>query len=134
MPDQGLHRALGALLRDFNTRGGYTLSLVCDQQGLPLAAHGTGVDAELLSAFTSLFDDVVQRAVRDLGFTAVDEVTLLEPGRGRFVIRPLAAHADDRMYLVVQMAPRATWRRNTGVLVGALRGVLAAHGRAEGAP
>jgi len=112
---KGLHEPMERLLREFNARGGYALSLVCTDQGLPLASAGQGLDPETLSAFTSLFDDVVVRALRDLELKSVEELTLLEPGRGRYVVRPLEL-GEPRLFLLIQMDPRATWRRNTRLL------------------
>lgn len=132
----GLHAPIERLLREFNARGGYRLSLVCTDQGLPLASAGQGLDAETLSAFTSLFDDVVVRALRDLELQSVEELTLLEPGRGRYVVRPLEL-GEPRLFLLIQMEPRATWRRNTRQLVDGLnqliRGLDSQSGEEEGA-
>lgn len=125
MRERGIYARVASLLDATNTLGGYPMSLVCTEQGLLVASSGDGLDGEELAAFTSLFEEIVRRAVRDLGFGAVDEVTLLDPGRGRFVVRPLVFEAGARMFLVVQMDPKATWRRNTNQLCLELVRVLA---------
>lgn len=125
MRGRGIHAHIASLLQATNTLGGYEMSLVCTEQGLPVSSAGAGLDSDELAAFTSLFDNIVQRAQRDLGFKAVDELTLLDPGRGRFVIRPLELSQRTRMFLVVQMDPKKTWRRYTNQLASELLKALA---------
>lgn len=128
MSRHGLHASIAEHLQVNNARGGYKLSLLCTEQGLLLASAGQGLDAELLSAFASLFDEVVRRALRDLELVGVDELTLLDPGRGRFIIRPLRPRGATRLFVVVQADPRGTWRRNTNRLCEALELLLEREG------
>ena len=125
MRGRGTHAPVASLLQATNTLGGYEMSLICTEQGLAVSVAGQGLDSDELAAFTSLFDNIVQRARRDLGFKAVDELTLLDPGRGRFVIRPLVFGAGTTMFLVVQMDPKRTWRRYTNQLASELLKVMA---------
>ncbi len=124
MGDRSLHQSVSTLLREHNQRGGYSFTLLCTEEGLPLASDGEGPDAEVLSAVASLFDEVVLRALRDLNLRTVEELTLLDPGRGRYVVRPLKA-GEARMFLVVLMAPRLPWRRNLHLLCADLEKYLA---------
>ncbi len=120
----GLHDRVTALLAANNAAGPYDLSLVCTAQGLVISSAGEALGEEDVAAFTSLFDDVLRRAVRDLGFHRVDEVSLLDPGRGRYVIRPLAVDGVG-FFLVVRGHPTTSWRRNTTRLAAVLQGELA---------
>lgn len=124
MAEQGLQAQVTALLERCNAEGGYESSLVCTDRGLVIASAGGGVDEEDTAAFTSLFDDVVLRARRDIGFRIVDEVTLLDPGRGRVVIRPIPLSAGVSFYLVVSVPTDKSWRRNTNRLCKELPLVL----------
>lgn len=119
-------------LRATNIVGGYRGALVCTEQGLLVASDGDALgDDEALAGFASLFDEIVRRGGRDLGLAAVDEVTVLDGGAGRLVIRPLGDPAApvaadrSRMFLVVAMEADASWRRNTNRLVARLRELLA---------
>ena len=137
MHERGLYERVTALLHATNVLGGYHCSLVCTEQGLPIASSGDGIPDEDLAAFTSLFDDIVQRATRDMGMTVVDEVTLLDPHTGRLVIRPLSLDGEHRLFLVVRVPVKASWRRNTNRLVLSLSTELApliAHADAEVSP
>jgi hypothetical protein len=80
---------------------------VCTDQGLLVAASGESLRSEIAAGLTSLFDDIVVRAQRDLGFPRVDELTLTDGDSNRYVIRPLPIEANLRLFLVVQV-PVAT--------------------------
>ncbi len=109
----GLEHQLMAILEAH--LGDYPRSLVCTEDGLPIASYGEStVGTDDLAAFASLFDNVVTRAKRDLGFRDVDEVTLLDKDGHRLIIRPLPIASDARTFLVLWADRRATWRRNTG--------------------
>jgi hypothetical protein len=111
----GLERQVTALLAAMNARGAYEMSLVCTDQGLLVASAGDAVDTEVVAGFTSLFDDIVARSERDLGFGRVDEVSLLDTHKGRFVIRPVMVNGR-RFFLVAQVPADGTWRRNTTLM------------------
>lgn len=120
----GLQDRITAELRATNAAGGYLASIVCTHEGLLVAADGRVFREEQLAGFTSLFDDIVVRAGRDLGIGAVDEVALRDRELGRLVIRPVNDEGLPRMFLVVLVPSQATWRRNTNTLLERLRGLL----------
>jgi len=121
----GLSQQITALLQATTALGGYPAAFVCTHDGLVVAAAGDGDLAEMTAAVVSLFDDVLVRAKRDLSFTEVDEVALLDPQRGRLVIRPLPVEGSSAFFLVVQVPKKASWRRNTNVLRSRLMPILA---------
>lgn len=125
MATPGIQRRAEALLEATNLLGGYPSSLVCTDQGLVVASAGERSDDDDMAAFTSLFDDIVVRARRDLGFSAVDEVTLVDSGGLRTVIRPLELNGTSRLFVVVQVPAKVTWRRHTNVLCKQLAELLA---------
>lgn len=117
MTKLGVEAEVTALLAGMNAMGGYQLSLVCTDQGLLVASAGETVRSEVAAGLTSLFDDIVVRAVRDLGVADVDELTLSDAKVGRFVVRPLQTEGSDRrLFLVVQVPRDASWRRNTNIV------------------
>jgi len=114
------------LLEAMNLLGGYETSFVCTEQGLLVAsASSDEVNSEEVAGFTGLFDSILTRAIRDLGFRRVDEVTLLDSTRDRLVIRPLPLEGRPRMFLVLRVPPKATWRRNTNKVCFQLADILA---------
>lgn len=112
---QGLELRITDLLRAANREGDFPMSLVCTEQGLLVAASGEG-DFDDRAALASLFDDVVLRARRDLGFLAVEELALRDRAFGHLVLRPLPVALSERMFLVVQVPPTRPWRRTTNRL------------------
>lgn len=112
---------IAALLRKTNDLAGFSTSLVCTDAGLLVASEGDDSDEDHLAGLTSLFDDIVIRADRDVGMSRIDEVALLDPTWGRCVIRPIPTNASfGRLFLVVRLGPKSTWRRYTNRL---LRGI-----------
>lgn len=105
------------LLEEVNLESGFSMSLVCTEAGLLIASAGDGADEDQLAGLTSLFDDIVVRAKRDVGLDVIDEVTLLDPVWGRCVVRPLPVQGEyGRLFLVVRVDARSTWRRYTNKL------------------
>jgi hypothetical protein len=74
-----------------NAAGGYSMSLVCTDRGLLIASAGETVRSEAIAGLTSLFDDIVVRAVRDLGLADIEEFTLADARVGTLVVRPIDA-------------------------------------------
>jgi hypothetical protein len=121
----GLTHRITELLDARTAEGGYPAAFVCTDDGLVIAAAGDAALAELTAAVVSLFDDVLLRATRDLKFSEVDEVTLVDPRTGRLVVRPLPMASGANFFLVVQVPRGATWRRHTNALRRQLIPVLA---------
>ena len=125
MTRPGIAVQITRLLQATNHLGGYPASLVCTDKGLLIASAGDTVRDEELAGFTSLFDDIVVRAQRDLDMEAIDEVSLLDGARGRTIIRVLPLDSPDlRLFLVVRVPRNRTWRRNTNRLFRELVPVL----------
>jgi hypothetical protein len=125
MPEHAIDARLTGLLADMNALGGYPMSLVCTDQGLLLASAGETLRSEITAGLTSLFDDIVARAARDLSLAQVDELTLSDAVAGRTIIRPLThAGGQVRLFLVVQVPPGRSWRRNTNLVVRKLLAIL----------
>ncbi len=117
MSAPGVDVQITALLTGMNTLGGYPMSLVCTDQGLLIAASGPPLRSEIIAGLTSLFDDIVGRATRDLELQHIDEITLSDGAAGRLVIRPISRpEASVRLFLVAQVPKDAAWRRNTSVV------------------
>ncbi len=115
MSSIGLESQITTLLTGMNAMGDYPMSLLCSEQGLLLASAGELAQSETVAGLTSLCNDIVLRAVRDLNFVGVDEITLVDRRLGRFVIRPLPHAVDPRLYLVVAVPRHRSWRRNTSI-------------------
>lgn len=113
MSTVGVEAQITATLHAMNAEGGYPMSLVCTAHGLLVAVAGEILRSEVLAGLTSLFDDIVARAARDLGLAAIDELSLSDARVGRLVVRPLTNDSPTRLFLVVQVPPHRAWRRST---------------------
>jgi len=129
----GLSHTITDLLGATATEGSFPAAFVCTDDGLVIASAGDGAAVDMTAAVVSLFDDVLLRATRDLHFSEVDEVTLVDPVAGRLVIRPLPIDGGPVFFLVVQVPKKATWRRHTNNLRRRLVPILQplAHGEVE---
>ena len=83
------------------------------------------MSSEQLAGLTSLFDDIVVRARRDLALEWVDEVTLFDPSTGRFVVWRVPIDGSPRFFLVLQVPARSTWRKHSNKLIKELAEWLA---------
>jgi hypothetical protein len=124
MTGPGVEERVTRLLSSLNARGGYPMSLVCTDSGLLVASAGELARSEVIAGLTSLFEDIVARADRDLGLADIDELSLSDAEVGRFIVRPLARDHDPRLFLVVQVPRERTWRRNTNQAARDLLAVL----------
>jgi len=108
---------IASLLEEVARQGSYEEILVTTGDGFPIASSsGDYVASENLAGVCALFDDVVERTERDLGMARVDELTVVDGRRGRLVIRPVPFVSDQRLFVVVRLNVRGTWRRNTNQL------------------
>ena len=119
----GIEQRMTTMLGTANAGGGFPLSMVCTTEGLPIASSGEG-SPEDLAGFTSLFEDIVARASRDLGLKGIGELTLRNAD-GRHVIRPLRIEDRTVAFLVVRVPRQRSWRRLTNRLVVELTEALA---------
>lgn len=124
MPTQGIERALTDLLEEMNARGGYSLALVCTEEGLLVASAGERLRSEVVAGITGLFDDVARRVARELELESVDELTVCAGKGGRMVVRCLGARSRPRLFLVVQVPAARAWRRNTSTVARKVRAIL----------
>lgn len=118
-------REITELLAGMNALGGYPMSLVCTDQGLLVASSGQTLRSEITAGLTSLCDDIIARAARDLDLLQVDELTVSDAAVGRLVVRPIPQEPGQvRLFLVVQVPRDGSWRRNTNLVARRLQTIL----------
>ena len=97
---------LSEILREMNEAGGFSISVLTDRHGFPLAsAARDGNDADTQSAVVALIQKTATQAANQLGIGQADEITLFDEAGNRLVCRPfqvnehqliLAVRIDDR--------------------------------------
>lgn len=100
------------------------LAILCTDEGLVVAASGDPDEADELAGLTTLFDTILTRAERDHGVRRVDEFTLLDPRRGRLIVRPVPTAGTMRFFLVLRLAPSRRWRAHTNRAVADLSAMV----------
>lgn len=110
--------SLNELLNWSVTSGGFSAAVVTTMDGLPLASVKSNIEPETLAALSSLFDNTASRAESFLGWTKVEEMSLVSSDGVRLVIRPFAAEVDHYMLVVVVPAGKSYRRVTNRVLRG----------------
>lgn len=97
---------LSEILQEMNEAGGFSISVLTDRHGFPLAsASRAGDDPDTQSAVVALIQKTATQASNQLGIGQTDEITLFDNDGNRLVCRPfqvnehqliLAVRIDDR--------------------------------------
>ena len=108
-----IDQLLEEVLSNANRAGGFAHTLLANPDGMILAASGEEDESQLTAAaFCSLFEEAFSRASTDLGFSELDELTLMDGNKWRYVIRLVT----DDLFLVARVPPKKRWRRVTNTL------------------
>ncbi len=108
---------LSKLLTDMNAAGNFTISVLTDRQGLPIAfATAPGYDPERQSAVVALVQKTACQASTHLGMVT-DEISLNAVDGQRLVCRPFDVNGNT-LILAVLIGDRAqSYRRLTNKTV-----------------
>ncbi len=113
---------LADLLRTLNQDGGFSISVLSDQQGFPLAsATDPGQDPDLQAAVVALIQKSAVQATNQLGMAETDEISLYSAGGRRLVCRLFTAN-EHRLILAVQIPDKTqSYRRLTNRAIAAIQ-------------
>jgi predicted regulator of Ras-like GTPase activity (Roadblock/LC7/MglB family) len=113
---------LSELLAEMNEHGQFSISVLTDQHGFPIAAAAQpGEDAETQSAVVALVQKTAVQAHNQLGMAQTDEISLFDADGQRLVCRPFNAKGFD-MILAVRIPNRnQSYRRLTNQMITAVR-------------
>ena len=113
---------LSDILAEMNEQGQFSISILTDQQGFPLAsASAEGEDPDTQSAVVALVQKTAVQAHNQLGMGQTDEISLFDASGQRLVCRPFAANGYD-MILAVRIPKRKqTYRRLTNNAIISIR-------------
>lgn len=113
---------LADLLRTLNEDGGFSISVLSDQQGFPLAsATEPGQDPDLQAAVVALIQKSAVQATNQLGMAETDEISLYSAGGRRLVCRLFTAN-EHRLILAVQIPDKTqSYRRLTNRAIAAIQ-------------
>jgi predicted regulator of Ras-like GTPase activity (Roadblock/LC7/MglB family) len=113
---------LAELLAEMNQEGGFSISILTDRQGFPIAsAAQPGEDPDVQAAVVALVQKTAVQARQQLGMAQTDEISLYDAEGQRLVCRPFDANGYD-MILAVRIPHRnQSYRRLTNLTISTVR-------------
>lgn len=97
---------LSEVLQEMNQEGNFSISVLTDRQGFPLAAASKeGEDPEMQSAVVALIQKTARQTENQLGMSETDEISLFDTQGNRLVCRPFSVNGRY-LILAVQMPDR----------------------------
>ncbi len=112
---------LNRLLAQLNQDGGFTISVLTDSQGLPIAAAGKdGLDSERQSAIVAMIQKTVSQVGNRLGMTEAEEISIYDSLGQRLVCRSFSANSHSLILAVTIPGSQITYRRLTRQAIAAI--------------
>lgn len=113
---------LAELLATMNEDGNFSISILTDRQGFPIASAATpDQDPEVQAAVVALVQKTAVQARQQLGMAQTDEISLFDAQGQRLVCRPFDANGHD-MILAVRIPNRnQSYRRLTNIAINNIR-------------
>lgn len=102
--------ALDQILDEMMDSGDFEVVVLASADGLPIAISPRGYDSETAAAMMALLLSVGRDAQRQLGMEALDEVSLYDERRVRFVSRCVTTPRET-LILAARVLPNRPYRR-----------------------
>ncbi len=114
-------KEINRLLEQLNTDGGFTISVLTDSQGLPIASAGdSALDPDRQSAVVALIQKTVSQVGNRLGMEGADEISFNDAHGQRMVCRPFKINAHDLILAVMIPKGQTSYRRLTNQATAAI--------------
>lgn len=115
MSNQIQQLSFDEILKQMNTAGHFSASVLASQDGLAIASAPmpSPYDADTMAAMVSMVKDFILQTQTRLGLAEVDEVSMVVGDRSRLVCRYFTADGEQPFVLAVVTPPNATYRRVT---------------------
>jgi|GEM_PF-1093321 len=107
---------LDNVLQRVNEEGGFKASILSTEGGFSISAVSSQFDDVVISAISSIVQEVSRKAERYIGFKRMDEVSLVDDDKFRLVCREFPVD-DSQFILTVVVPPYKTYRRLTNVAI-----------------
>ncbi len=111
---------LERILRLMNEEGHFKASVLVSAEGLPLSSVSSPFDAETMAAMVSLVRSTIERARQSIGLDEIDEVSVVQADRMRFICRCFRVE-EEELVLAVVAPPYQTYRRLTNRAINRIR-------------
>lgn len=107
---------LDNVLQRINEEGDFKASILSTEEGFSISAVSSQFDDVVISAISSIVQEVSRKAERYIGFKRMDEVSLVDDDKFRLVCREFPVD-DSQFILTVVVPPYKTYRRLTNVAI-----------------
>ncbi len=104
------------VLQRINEEGDFKASILSTVEGFSISAVSSQFDDVVISAISSIVQEVSRKAERYIGFKRMDEVSLVDDDKFRLVCREFPID-DSQFILTVVVPPYKTYRRLTNVAI-----------------
>jgi predicted regulator of Ras-like GTPase activity (Roadblock/LC7/MglB family) len=105
---------LTQLLTEMNQEGNFLVSLLADQNGLPIVfAAGDGYDAEKQSATIAMVKKSIAQNEKRLGISAAREINIVDEDGHLLICRSFTANNNDLTLAVLMDNRQQSYRRST---------------------
>jgi predicted regulator of Ras-like GTPase activity (Roadblock/LC7/MglB family) len=113
---------LKKLLVEMNKTGNFTISVLTDRQGLPIAyATAAGYDPDRQSAVVALVEKTAGQVGRQIGMAQADEIILNDATGQRLVCRFFNVNGHELILAVTMPDREQSFRRATSRAIGEIR-------------
>ncbi len=120
-PESGPEQ-LGRLLSQFIQDGGFSICVLTDQNGLPIAsACSNGFDPDRQAAVVGLVQKNVTTIAQALQFDHADEISYFYDQGQRLICKFFKAGDHDLILALTVVEKGKTYRRLTNLLISAIR-------------
>ena len=115
--------SLKEILYAMNEAGGFRLSVLTSNEGLPIATAPVDYNSDLAAAMVALLQRVSNDAQSQLEMSELDEVTIRDSDRTRLVCRYLTVRRQS-LILAAMVPPGSPYRRVTNRAAKQIRELL----------
>lgn len=113
---------LAKLLAEMNHQGNFSIAVLTDSQGLPIAsAAEPGQDPDLQAAMVALIQRTALQVRQHLGLAQTDEISLYDAEGRRLVCRPFKANDHDMILAILITERGQSYRRLTNKVVNMIQ-------------
>ncbi len=106
------------ILADMNREGNFSISVLTDKEGFPIASAATnGQDAEVQAAVVALVQRVANQVHNQLGMGSSDEIILNDTLGRRLICRLFTVNHHEMILAVLVPDKNQTYRRLTNTVI-----------------
>lgn len=116
------YKSLQALLEELNNDGGFSVTVLTDQNGLPIASSsGDSDDIDMQAAVVSKVEKIITQVKPQLGMAATDEISLNDVNGKKLVCRSFNLEGTEFTLAILVDSRNKAHRRLTNKAIAAIQ-------------